>query len=135
MVKKVPSKRKISTKTIGKELPELVSELPPELTKDEALTPGVLKLLLREQDKSARKITELEKKTELLLREKAKLIKENAVLKTKRGYSLYWDILIGLAGISGGGAVTFWYIRKEVSILCGVMTIVLLVVVIAARRK
>lgn len=115
--------------------PVLVSDLPPELPKDEALTPGVLKLLLREEDKNDKRIRELEQNYECLMQGKMVVEKENVILKTKLGYSIIWDILITMAGISGGGVIATWGNNKGIPIFLGILTILLFSLAILGRKK
>lgn len=105
--------------------PRLVSGLPPELTADEALTPGVLKLILRELEKSDQRVTELQQSYETALDEKTEAEKENIVLKTKLSYSTIWDVLIALTGISGGSVVAVWEGSRDVAILLAIITVLL----------
>ena len=124
-----------TTKTTSGPSPMLVSGLPPELTKDEALTPGVLKLLLKEKDKSDARIKELEQQNKCALEDKITAEKEKLVLETKISYAVIWDILILIAGISGGGILTTWGGNKEISALFAVITVVLALTVMFGRRR
>lgn len=113
----------------------LVSGLPPELTKDEALTIGVLKLFVKDIEEKTKKINKLEIKLEMISNENSSLQEENAVLKIKKEYSFFWDILIGIACISGGGVITFWESYRNLALLCFFTTGILFWIVITARKK
>jgi len=123
------------TKSAKGPSPLLVSDLPPELTKDEALTPGALKLLIKEREQNDKKIENLEKKYQHLLEEKIAIKRENDVLRTKLSYSIIWDTLIMMAGISGGGIIATWNNHKEIPIFLGILTILLFALAAIGRKK
>ena len=82
--------------------------IPPGLSMEEALTPGVVKLFTRDIKDKADRVKSLEDKIDKLQDEKLDRERKLAILETEEKYKTAREILLALAGISGGAAISFY---------------------------
>lgn len=113
---------------------DILNEGIPELSMDEALQPGVVKLFLKDiKDKSDR-IKILETRLDKLQNTNVALEKKTAVLETEDKYKTIREILLALVGISGGATITLWHIVTMARIF-GAITIILFLTYLLVKFK
>ena len=78
-----------------------------DLSVKEALNPGVVKFFFKDISDKSERIKTLESKYENRLEEIIRLEKKVSVLETEDKYKTVREILIALAGLSGGAALNF----------------------------
>lgn len=99
--------------------------IPPGLSMEEALTPGVVKLFTKDIKDKGDRMKLLEDRIDTLQDEKLIRERKLAVLETEDRYKTIREILLALVGISGGGTISFLN-QPPIFIVFGVSTLILL---------